>query len=191
MKKINKDNIKLYSILLLMLLVIALVVYAVLYATKNYNRGDIMTLENFSAKYTINKDQLDAINMPNPNLTLSYNELPKTKNTIDEIDIKTLNRLFQTTKKSILVLVKDDCSYCEDYLPKLEESLNSYQISAYKININNLSDSEFKNIYNYIDFDGTPTTYIIDNGKAIHTLSGTVDEETLNAFIDYFYIRNN
>ena len=190
MKKI-KDNVRLYTILVLLLIVIFLIVYGVLYASKNYNREDIMTLDNFSARYTISKDQLDTISMPSPNLDLIYNELPKTTSTIEEIDLKTIKKIFQTNKKSILVLVKNDCSFCEEYLPKFEEALKSYNISSYKINISNISSDDFKELYNYIEFDGTPTTYVIDKGKATHSLSGTVDIDTLKAFIDYFYIRNN
>ena len=62
---------------------------------------------------------------------------------------------------------------------------------AYKINISDLTNDELSELYNYIDFNGTPTTYIISNGKAIHTYTGTADQDTLSSFIDYFYIRNN
>ena len=54
-----------------------------------------------------------------------------------------------------------------------------------------MNKSELNEMFNYIDFAGTPTTYVIEKGNAKHSLSGLVDSESLKAFIDYFYIRSN
>ena len=186
-----KKNIKTYSILFLLLIVVCLVVYGVIYASKNYNRGDIMTLKTNNIKKTLKSDQLDVLPQPNPALPLAYKELPKADKTINEIDYKTFKKIFQTEGKSLLVLVKDGCAFCERYLPVFENTLSELNIKAYKINITNLSESNLVDIFKYIDYDGTPTTFTIINGKATHSLTGLVDSETLKAFIDYYYLRNN
>lgn len=191
MKKIKKNDLKIIMIIILLLISIFLIVYGVNFAIKNYNRDDIMTLKNFDAKYTINSNQLDNISMPTPNLKIIYSELPKTSNTIESIDLKTVKKLFQTDKKSILILVKDDCTYCDDLLKSFEEVLKNSNLNAYKINVDELTVNQLNELYNYINFDEAPTTYIINNANVKHSLSGTADKETINAFIDYFYIRNN
>ena len=186
-----KKNIKFYSILLLLLVAIGLIVYGVFYALKNYNRGEIMTVNTVDLKKTISSDQLDSVTQPNPNLPLTLKELPKANNTINDIDFKTLKRLFQTDNKSILLLVKNDCDFCNQLNPIAEEVLKELNTKAYRLNLSKLSDSEVKELYNYIDYSGTPTTYVIDKGIAKHTLTGIVDKESLTAFIDYFYSRSN
>lgn len=191
MKKIKKNDLKIIMIIILLLISIFLIVYGVNFAIKNYNRDDIMTLKNFDAKHTINSNQLDNISMPTPNLKIIYSELPKTSNTIENIDLKTVKKLFQTDKKSILILVKDDCTYCDDLLKNFEEVLKNSNLNAYKINVDELTVNQLNELYNYINFDEAPTTYIINNANVKHSLSGTADKETINAFIDYFYIRNN
>ena len=191
MKEINKNNFKTYLVLFLLFVIVILVVYGILYAAKNYNRDEIMTLNNLDAKYTLSSDQLDKVAQPSPNLPLVYDELPKTNSSLEEISMKELKKIFQTNKKSLLLLVKDGCSYCEEIEPKLIEVLKNNNISAYKINISKLSADEIVESYKYIEFDGTPMLYVIDNGIATHTLFGTTDTDTLNAFVDYFYIRNN
>ena len=186
-----KKNIKLYIILLLLIIVIGLTIFGIIYAIKNHNRSDILTIDNLIEKYTLSSDQLDAVVQPVNDLPLVYKELPKTTETINEIDYKTFKKIFQTDKKSILLLVKEGCSFCDKYLPVLENVLNELNIKIYKIDITKISKDNRKDIFNYIDFDGTPTTYIINSGKVTHTLTGSVDTETAKAFIDYFYIRNN
>ena len=187
----NKNNIKTIIIIILLLIVTGLVVYGVNYAIKNKNRDEITTLNDVQDKYTINKDQLDNVKLPVNDNPLVYNDLPEINNTIEDIDYKTFEKIFKSHGKSILILTKNDCSYCEDYLPIAEKSLNDNNIKAYKINVSNLSKKEKENIYQYIDYDGEPTTYYIVDGNAKHSLTGIVDKETLDAFIDYFYIRNN
>lgn len=191
MKKINKNDIKTYSIVLLLFIIVALIIFGIVFAFKNYNRDDMVTLKDFKARYTLANDQLDSVTQPTPNVKITSSELPKANNTLEDISLKELKQLFQTDKKSILVLVKDGCAYCSDIEPKLTEALNSLNLKAYRINVSKLSSNELEESYKYIEYEGTPTIFIINNGKAIHTLTGTTDIETLKAFFDYFYTRNN
>lgn len=186
-----KKSIKLYTVLFLLLVIFTLTIYGVFYAIKNHNRSEIMTLDNIDIKRTISSDQLDTIKLPTVKLSLVYDKLPQTSGTITEINYKTFTKLFQTKGKSILILAKDGCAYCEEYLRVADELFNKLNINVYEINISKLDKKSSSDIFNYIDYDGTPTTYVIDNGTAKHTLTGLVDAETLNAFVDYFYTRNN
>lgn len=185
------NNLKKYIIIIICILIIGLIVYGVFFAIKNHNRGDIKTVDNIKASYTINSDQLDSIKQPEVNEDVTLDSLPEAKNILQEIDVKTLKKLFKTSKKSILFLVKDDCQYCDAFLPIVNETLNDMNISAYKINVSEVTIAEYGELFNYINFEGTPTTYIIQNSKVLHTLTGGVDKDTLKSFIDYFYIRNN
>ena len=188
--KLNK-NTRLYIIIALLSVTVILTVFGTVYALKNNHKGYVISSGDLPVKFTADASQVDSITLPTPTVTVNLDTLPKTNGTLTDIDFKTFKLLFQTSKRSILTLEKDGCSYCQDFEPKFINALDYFKATAYKINISNLSEDELSEIYNYIDFTGTPTTYIISNGKAIHTYTGTADQDTLSSFIDYFYIRNN
>ena len=62
------------------------------------------------------------------------------------------------------VLVQDGCSHCASYTPKLESILEEYDITAYKINLSKLKDSERKELNELFSYDGTPTTIFVKDG---------------------------
>ena len=109
--------------------------------------------------------------------------------TLNDIDFKTMKKLFQTTKKSILIIKKDNCSYCEEFLPEASKALEEMDVVAYTLNLTNLTLNESKSLLKYIYFEGTPTTFIIDQGKVSHVFNGATSKETLQAFIDLYYVR--
>ena len=188
---INIDKIKLIIVYILLFIMFILLLVGVIYAVKNYDAGERFEIKNFDPTITINEDQLDTVNQPTPGLPIIYTNLPKTSDTITSVNLKTFKKLFQTSQKSIVYLTKDECSHCEAYKPLLIQVLEDNGLFAYEININKLSAKDKKDLANYIDYDGFPTTYVIRNGKATHSLTGTVDKDTLQAYIDYFYIREN
>ena len=80
------------------------------------------------------------------------------------------------------VVVRDGCSYCEKFLPILEEVTNEYDITGYKINIAKMSEEEYKEFDSIYDVDGTPTTIFIENGKEtslLQRIDGYVGKEKL------------
>ena len=190
MKK-NEEKIKLITIIVLLVIMVGLFGYSVYYAIKYYNYENVKTIQNIDAKYTINANKLDSIEQPTPELEIKYDKLPEITDTLEEVDIKTIKKLFQTSDKSILVVAKSNCTYCKKYEPKLKKVLESINAKAYVANLSNFDVKETGELHNYVSFNGTPTTFIIDNGKVTHSLNGDTDTDTIKAFIDYFYIRTN
>jgi len=191
MKKINFKQLdkKYYLVGLLLIIIIGLLIYGVVFAFNHYNDSDKVKLNNIDGKYNLSSNQLDYLEQPNPNLKKISDSLPKVEDTITEIKVDTVKELFQTSKKSILVIVRNDCSYCQSFEPKLNEALKYYDVNAYKVNLSNNKNNS--DLFKYLDFDGTPATLIIDGSKVVHSLSGDTDIETIKAFIDYYYIREN
>ena len=185
-----KDNKKIILIIICALLSVGFLIYAIFYAIKHKDDGEVLSTNKVKINLTSN-GQLDVVTMPTPNENITLKSLPETPSTLNEIDFNTMIKLFKTTKKSILSLVKDNCSYCQDYEPKMIDALNDNNVKAYKLNISKLSSSELTKLFNYVDFTGTPTTYIIEDGKVSHSFSGTSDKENLSAFVEYFYVRSN
>ena len=191
MKNLKNIDKKKIGIIILLVLIVGLLVFGVIYAIKNHNRDDIKTYNNNNVKYTLSAGQLDGISQPEVKVDVKYYILPETKSTLEEINVDTLKRLFQTEKKSLVIVSREDCSACMEYKPMLTKVLEKLGMSAYEINLSKLSDDETKELFKYIDYQVTPATYVIANSKVNHILEGNVDEDTLISFIDYFYYRNN
>lgn len=186
-----KDKKQMIAIYILGIIGIILICFGAYYAIKHRNDGDTIGQGKIDIKFTNDPTSIDAVKQPNPNVKVTLTTSPDTKGYLTEINLSTFKKLFETSNKSLLVLEKDDCEYCKDFEPKYIEALKENSAYSYKINISKLSAKEVSELYQYIDFTGTPTTYVIENGYATHTYTGTTDKETISAFIEYFYVRNN
>lgn len=97
----------------------------------------------------------------------------------NENEIKTKNE-FDNIKKSknysIVVVISNNCHYCEIFNPILEDVIQEYNVNIYYLNI----DSNF---YNSVDLDtsvyGTPTTIIYKNDKVINNIRGYKEKNDL------------
>ena len=182
---------KLILIIVLIVIGIGLVSYGTYYALTNGKGGEVLREDILNVHYNGNKDQVDALEQPSPNESITLTTSPDTKGFLTEINYETFKQLFKTSNKNILAIEKDDCEYCKDFEPKFKKALEEHSAYAYKLNLSNLTNTEKVDLYKYVDFTGTPTTYVIQNGKATHTFTGTAEQETLSAFIEYFFVRNN
>ncbi len=191
MKKIKEKDMKKYGIIAMLVVIVILLGVGVVYAVKNYNKDDIVTVNTSDIKYTLSSNQLDSVKQPEVKVDVKYYVLPEAKNTLEYIDFNTLVKLFQNQKRSIVVLSDSTCSSCAEYLPLLTSALEKYNAHAYVIDFTKLAGYEVIDLKKYIAFEGTPTTYIISNSKVDHVLTGSADIETISAFVDYFYVRNN
>lgn len=80
------------------------------------------------------------------------------------------------------VVIKDGCQHCENFVPKVKEVLDEYNISGYTINYTNLSSEDNDSFYEDFQVDSTPTTIFIKDGKEISILqriTGNVSKEKL------------
>ena len=176
---------------IMFLIIIILGVYGIVFAFNHKEDDNYFGQGTLNLEYNLGEDQLDKLEQPKNNAKVTLDTLPTLNETLTDINFKTFTNLFKTTKRSMLVVVKDGCSYCEEFIPILSEALNYYDLKMYKINLSNLSSNEYGDLYSYIYFSGTPTTFIIENGEVKHVLTGVVDVETMKSFINYFYYRGN
>ena len=186
-----KDKKQLIAISIIGIVGIVLIIYGVYYAFKHKDDGDTIGKGSINVQFTNDPSAIDAITQPTPDVKVTLTTSPETTGYLTEINLSTLKKLFETSNKSLLILVKDDCEYCKDFEPKYLEALKENSAYSYKINVSKLSGKDMSELYKYIDFTGTPTTYVIENGKATHTYTGRTDKDTISAFIEYFYVRNN
>lgn len=85
--------------------------------------------------------------------------------TLNNISLKEFKKKVDNKDSFILLIVKDDCPYCELYEPKFKKIVKDYQIdNAFYINISSFSKEDTTSFNNMISFNGTPTTVFFDKG---------------------------
>lgn len=113
--------------------------------------------------------------------------LNKKNNELDShlvvLTYKELKEKLDNKEDFILVITKTTCSHCESYKPKLKDVLSKYDIKAYEIALDKLSDDETKVFNEIANVSGTPTTIFIKNGSESTTSNRLVgdiqDEDTI------------
>ena len=103
-------------------------------------------------------------------------------NNLKDISYSKFKTMLDNKESFFFVVVKDGCSYCDAYKPKVEEVLNEYNIVGYKLNISNMSESEYEEFDANYNVDGTPTTIFITNGQEtslLQRIDGNVSKEKL------------
>lgn len=180
----KNNKLKIISVAVLTLLAVGLIVFTVYYLISNKDTNKVTT--KFE-EATSHAKQIDQVPIKDIDSKVTLDTLPKTDGVLTELKFQDFTKLFQTSKRSVLVVTRTGCSYCEEFLPQLKTALGNLCISAYEVNMSNLGQNE--SLGKYIVVTGTPITYIIENGNVTHTFSGSTDTKTIEAFLDLYYIR--
>lgn len=162
-----------------------LLIYGLYYILSNRTSNDEVSINLESV--TSSADKVDKVPILDLDIEVTSDTLPDTDGSLTTIDFKTFKKLFTTSKRSILIITRTNCASCTVFLPIFKEALSSLGIEAYEIDLDNLSSGE--RVLDYIDYEGTPTTCIIENGNITHTFTGKTDKETIAAFLDLYYLR--
>lgn len=85
-----------------------------------------------------------------------------------------------------LYIGNDNCTYCNQYKPTLEDVLNDYDISIYHLDNSKLTSENYNKINPIINVQSTPTIVFIKDGEEKSTLDRIVGqvsyEKTVNKF---------
>ena len=89
----------------------------------------------------------------------------------------------------VLVIEREGCSYCQLYMPIVEEYAKEVGVSINYIDTDTLTEEEFellstKNSYLKKTQWGTPTTLFMLGNRVIDAIGGYVEKETIVDFFD-------
>ena len=109
--------------------------------------------------------------------------------TIEEVSYTKLQEIIKRKEKSIILIGRDNCSHCVSYKPTIEDVAKMYEIKVYYINTNTIerSSQEYKDLWDFFDCDGTPTTAIVSNGELVAREEGEITRSKLVAFLKANY----
>ena len=113
----------------------------------------------------------------------------KEKNEDDHLVIVSYDELQQKVDNKetfILLISQTDCPHCLAYKPILKEVLVDYDLYAYEIQLDTLSDDEISKLNNIANTSGTPVTTFIINGEEKNTSSRLVGEAQRDRIISRF-----
>ena len=176
----------------LMVLMIIMILGGCIYLFSQRNNLEQIDYPTIDEESDYGNSLINQDKQPEPDVNVSDDtKLPSLTDTLTNINYNDFKKLFESTKKSMVVVVKDGCSFCKAFLPTLEDALNSLEQKIYVLNTSNLSIDEKKDLGNYIYIEGTPTTYVIKNGSVTGAIEGNKSEEIIKSWIELFYVRNN
>ena len=151
-KSENENDRKGFPTSVMFILIVIFV--AVIFLIMNYNKKDY---NNSTSNIKENTNEI----IENENEIKNKNEFDKIK---------------KSNNYSIVVVISNNCPYCEIFKPILEDVVQEYNVNIYYLNI----DSNF---YNSVDLDtsvyATPTIVIYKNGKVINNIMGYKEKNDL------------
>ena len=160
--------------------------------------GFISTTVYFCSESKISKEEITKLekelsNIKKENKSIK-NELNRYKaassseySNIHEITVSDLNKMINDKEDFILLISQTSCSHCISFKPILNKALKQEEIIGYELDVQKVSSSEKKEIFNKLDVSGTPTTQIyIDGKKQFDRILGVETEDNVIEFIRKF-----
>lgn len=113
-------------------------------------------------------------------------------NSVKEIDFATLQSKIDNKETFILEVIQTGCSHCEEFSPRLRSVLANYDLTAYSINLSNLTEDEKNKLYEITEISGTPTVCFFKKGneEIMNKIVGAVsNKEVITKLKDAKYIK--
>jgi len=98
--------------------------------------------------------------------------------TYQEISVSELEEMLEAGEDFMLYISSATCSTCADFLPILEDVIQTYDIIIYKIEADNELDTDNE----WIDYEYTPTMVIIKDGNVVKTIDAFHDEAYFDSY---------
>lgn len=102
---------------------------------------------------------------------------------IKEISYQELKQKVEDKETFMLEIVQTGCSACEDFTPRFQKILKENNITAYSINLTNLSEEERTKLNDIANINSTPTVIFYENGEEESVslrIIGAVNNEKIN-----------
>ena len=84
----------------------------------------------------------------------------------------------------ILTIGSASCSHCASFKPKMETVIKLHQVEVFYIDVSKLSEDDYKEFIQRMNFTGTPTTIFFEDGKETamsNRIEGDKDIEVIEA----------
>ncbi len=105
---------------------------------------------------------------------------------ITEIDYSRLEDLIDNKEKFILEVIQTGCSHCEEFSPRFKAVLKTNDLTAYSLNLYNLTEGEEEKFDEIASVSGTPTVLFFEDGKEVkdYRISGAVSNSLIEMHLE-------
>ena len=117
-------------------------------------------------------------------IILFKNNNKNESNNLVEMNTKTFKEKINNKDSFILLITKEGCSHCAEYLPVFINVLEKYNLTAYTLDLADMSDSDKEYLADIANISGTPTTVFIENGEETTVLNRIVGSASRKTVID-------
>ena len=106
---------------------------------------------------------------------------------LNEITYKEYEEMVNNGDSFVVVIERTGCSYCQMYMPIMEEVAKEQKIAVTYINTDNLTQDEMEklsttNKYLKKNQWGTPTTLFMLGDRIVDSIGGYVDKDSIEKF---------
>lgn len=108
---------------------------------------------------------------------------------LKQISFSEYNEMVLNEDPFIVIIEREGCTYCKDYMPIVEEVANEKMIPITYIDTEKLTQDEYlkltsENKYLNRNDWGTPTTLFMLGDRIVDSISGYVEKSTLEKFLN-------
>ncbi len=105
----------------------------------------------------------------------------------NEVTLDEYLDLVKKDEKTIILVARPTCSYCEAFAPILSEAKDDLGLTVNYIDTDKFTQDDWTTFNDSLDYLsenewGTPLTMIVQNGEVIDTNNGYVDLDTIKTF---------
>lgn len=116
-----------------------------------------------------------------------YEEVALEEAGFNEVTLDEYLELINGSEKSIVLVARPTCSYCEAFAPILSEAKDELGLTINYIDTDKFSDDDWTTFNASLDYLsenkwGTPLTLIVQNGEVVDVNQGYVELETIETF---------
>ncbi len=99
------------------------------------------------------------------------------------LDKEALQEKIDNKDSFILVVSREGCPHCEEFLPVFKDILKEYDVTAYVVDIAKYSKDDRTYLNSVANISGTPTTVFIEKGEEKSTVTRIVGSSNRKAII--------
>lgn len=105
----------------------------------------------------------------------------------NEVTLDEYLDLVNGSEKSIVLVARPTCSYCELFTPVLKKAAEDMDLTINYVNTDNFSDDDWNTFSSSLDYLtntewGTPLTLIVQNGDSVAENNGYVELDSIKEF---------
>ena len=104
------------------------------------------------------------------------------------ISVKEFNKILNSKKKSIVLVARPTCMYCEKFAPVLKEAKDKMNLKINYIDTDEFGEDDWYEFTSSLEFLqgewGTPLLMIVQDGKLVDKNNGYVEYHDLEKFLN-------